>query len=283
MPPFVSALVALSVCTLSYIRVITSVFTTTPAQMGHLLVMSQENNVRFEISNPSLAFVTIHRAKLSIGGASGETQDPRLQMTVSLRKVDDAGNLVAFKEVAPDRFHICTWMAFRKTAWEGNERVYTETKEESEVRFAKRLYPLSLALRLTPFEERFNTCREYTEAFIEHIASEINDSLADGVVMGFLCKGVTSKVAQPRMMDLAPAADGTPRRELRTPRFVNTPFIDMDNTHAYLDIVREQAAQRAASPKSQRGLPWGPQHQELLDIDEVTDEDRRGHSDDTPF
>lgn len=270
-----SALVALSVCTLSYIRVITSVFTKTPARMGHQSVMSQENNMRPEISVPSLAFVRIHRAKLSIGGASGESDDPRLQMTVSLRKVTEEGALVAFDEVDPTRYHINTWMAFRRTQWEDGTRVFIESWAEAEERFAKRLIPLSMALRLPKFPGgRFETCADYTEALIKYMVGHIQANLDKRVPMGFLCKGVTTMVAQPRMVDLAPAHDGTPRRELRTPRFAHTPFIDMDNTYYYLDKVRADTKARNEAPKEERQLPWGQRTDEVSDIDEVTDADR---------
>lgn len=228
--------------------------------------MSQEFNMRPEIVTPSLALVRIFRAKLSLGGLMGETKDPRLQLTVSLRRVNDNGDVVDFTEVAPDRFHINTWMSWRRFEYEGEERVYTETQHEADVRFSKRLVPLAMALRLPYYNERHPNIREHLKGYIQFIADEINENLADRIPMAFLCKGVTTEVGQPRMVDLAPGPDGQPRRELRTPRFARTPYIDRDNTHYYLAQLQQQVKQRQQLREEQ------PSRWE--EIDEVTEEDR---------
>ena len=171
-----------------------------------------------DIRTKSTALITIQRCRFYNEGDRGA----RVSLTVSLEAIDDNGNAVPFKEVGPRVFHIWTLMVNRRVNYDTNE--YTETLEEAKQRFYGFLGVVSMALELDKTDLT-------GDAFVEHVASQINGKLEQGDNLCIVGNNLTTRVGQPKMVVVQ---DGS--KKLRTPRFVNCNWVDPFSSSYYLQL-----------------------------------------------
>lgn len=186
--------------------------------------MTNFNNT-VALTTPSSALIFIHKVKFTRGGANDEKTDPRLTLTVSLLDINDDGDLVPFPQVHPKAFHILSFRTEVKTDRESGEPI--ESEDEAARRFVSRVRSLSMALQLEKSETK-----GIIKA-IEHVATQMQLQLDEGRTLCFVGDKVTTSIGQPRRVQ---TQNGP---QLRTPRFVRCPWIDVFNTSYYLDQANQ--------------------------------------------